>query len=183
MYESKQDPYELQSATPAVRAIKVRLNSGSFIDVDGEIREKEPQKQNPDYILVTGGLGYIGSHTVIELLREDEKVIIVDNLNNSNEKCLERLRIISNKPKSIIFYDHDVKDEKKMEELFKTFNIKSVIHFAAHKAVGESLSKPLLYYSNNLNGTVNILKLMNKYDVKIFVLSSSACVYGIKAYC
>lgn len=91
-------------------------------------------------MLVTGGLGYIGSHTVIELLREDEKVIIVDNLNNSNEKCLERLRIISNKPKSIIFYDYDVTNEKKMEELFKTFSIKSVIHFAALKAVGESVS-------------------------------------------
>ncbi|AYE33873.1 UDP-glucose 4-epimerase GalE [Clostridium septicum] len=127
-------------------------------------------------ILVSGGMGYIGSHTTIELLNEGHKVIIVDNLYNSNIMVKDKIKEITGKePK---FYKIDLLNEDDVEVVFKENNIDAVIHFAALKAVGESVSMPLEYYNNNLTSTLVLLKLMKKYDVKNFVFSSSATVYG-----
>lgn len=138
------------------------------------------------FILVTGGLGYIGSHTVVELIeKEDENVIIVDNLDNSNIKCLDRIREITGVDENKLkFFQLDILDEKNMDEqIFMKHNIKSVIHFAGLKAVGESISKPLEYYHNNFSGSVILMRLMKAYGVKTLVFSSSACVYGDNAAC
>ena len=127
-------------------------------------------------VLVTGGAGYIGSHTSIELLENGYDVIIVDNLCNSDKIVLDRIREITGKnPK---FYEIDITDKEKLEVVFKENKIDSVIHFAALKAVGESVQMPLEYYSNNLINTLVLLDLMKKYEVKKFVFSSSATVYG-----
>ena len=127
-------------------------------------------------VLVTGGAGYIGSHTVIELLEYNKDVIIVDNFCNSNPIVLDRIREISGK--DFKFYKVDITNGDELEVVFKENNIDSVIHFAALKAVGESVAKPLEYYTNNLVNTLTLLNLMRKYDVKKFVFSSSATVYG-----
>ena len=127
-------------------------------------------------VLVTGGTGYIGSHTSIELLEDDKEIIIVDNFINSNPVVLDRIEeLTGKKPK---FYEIDMTKEDDLEIVFKENKIDSVIHFAALKAVGESVEKPLLYYSNNIISTLVLLKLMKKYDVNKFVFSSSATVYG-----
>lgn len=127
-------------------------------------------------ILITGGTGYIGSHTVVELLNIDKEVIIVDNFSNSNPIVLDRIREITDK--DFKFYEIDTKNEEELEIVFKENKIDSVIHFAAYKAVGESVEKPLEYYSNNIINTLTVLNLMKKYNVKNFVFSSSATVYG-----
>ena len=127
-------------------------------------------------VLVTGGAGYIGSHTVVELLKLDDEVIIVDNFSNSNPIVLDRIREISNKDFKL--YEVDTTKEEELEIVFKENKIDSVIHFAAYKAVGESVEKPLEYYSNNIINSLNVLNLMKKYNVKNFVFSSSATVYG-----
>ena len=127
-------------------------------------------------VLVTGGAGYIGSHTVVELLQNNKEVVIVDNFSNSSKIVLDRIREITNK--DFKFYEIDTTDEEKLEVVFKENDIDSVIHFAAYKAVGESVTKPLKYYTNNIINTLKVLNLMNKYDVKKFVFSSSATVYG-----
>lgn len=127
-------------------------------------------------ILVTGGTGYIGSHTTLELLNTNEDVVIVDNLSNSSEDVVDKLEKITKKrPK---FYKCDILDEEKLSYVFETHNIESVIHFAGLKAVGESVEKPLNYYYNNISGTINLLKVMKKFDCKKIVFSSSATVYG-----
>lgn len=127
-------------------------------------------------VLVAGGAGYIGSHTCVELLDEGYEVVIVDNLCNSNKEVINRIEeLTGKKPK---FYEIDITDREKLEVVFKENKIDSVIHFAALKAVGESVSKPLEYYSNNLINTLVLLDLMKKYNVKKFVFSSSATVYG-----
>lgn len=127
-------------------------------------------------ILITGGAGYIGSHTVIELLNDNKEVIIVDNFFNSNPMVLDRIREISGK--DFKFYEVDTTNREELEIVFKENKIDSVIHFAAYKAVGESVDRPLEYYSNNIINTLTVLNLMKKYDVKNFVFSSSATVYG-----
>ena len=127
-------------------------------------------------VLVTGGAGYIGSHTVIQLLEDNKEVVIVDNFSNSNPEVLDRIKTITNK--DFKFYEIDTTDINALEVVFKENNIDSVIHFAAYKAVGESVAKPLDYYTNNLVNTLNVLNLMRKYNVKKFVFSSSATVYG-----
>ena len=132
---------------------------------------------------MTGGLGYIGSHTVVELLKKDFKIIILDNLETSSMKCLEKLRIISNKPKSVIFYQYDLSNENAISEIFKTFSIKSVIHCASLNSENESLSKPLKFYQTNICGTVTLLRLMKKYEVKTFIYSSDANIYGRNSIC
>ena len=128
-------------------------------------------------ILVTGGTGYIGSHTCIELLKNNEDIIIVDNLSNSKKEMIEKIKQISRK--DFKFYQVDLLDEKNMEEIFKENEIDEVMHFAGLKAVGESVKKPIEYYHNNITGTLILLKLMKKYDCKKIVFSSSATVYGI----
>ena len=127
-------------------------------------------------VLVTGGGGYIGSHTVVELLNEGKDVVIVDNFSNSCPIVLDRIREMTKR--NFKFYEVDTTDEKVLDVVFKENDIDSVIHFAAYKAVGESVSNPLEYYRNNIGNTLTVLNLMKKYNVKKFVFSSSATVYG-----
>jgi len=128
-------------------------------------------------ILVTGGAGYIGSHTCVELLNAGYSVIVVDNLCNSSEESLKRVEQITGK--SLKFYKLDLLDEVAVQKVFDENAIDSVIHFAALKAVGESVEKPLDYYRNNLDSTLVLLRQMKAHGVKNFVFSSSATVYGI----
>ena len=127
-------------------------------------------------ILVTGGTGYIGSNTVVKLIENNYDVIIVDNFSNSKPIVLEKLKKITGK--DIKFYEIDLLDKERLEVVFKENKIDAVIHFAGFKAVGESVKKPLMYYRNNIDSTLNLLELMVKYDVKKIVFSSSATVYG-----
>ena len=127
-------------------------------------------------ILVTGGTGYIGSHTVVELQNIGKEVVIVDNLLNSKIEVLDYIESITGKRP--IFVKADVCDEEAMRALFSTYDIDSVIHFAGLKAVGESVEKPLYYYSNNLVSTMVLIKIMNEFGCKKIVFSSSATVYG-----
>ena len=127
-------------------------------------------------ILVTGGLGFIGSHTAVELLNSGNEVTIVDNLYNSKEEVLENIEQITNK--KVKLYKYDLTNKNELEEVFEENEIDVVIHFAGYKAVGESVKKPLMYYSNNLYSTINLLEVMEKYNVKKLVFSSSATVYG-----
>ncbi|CUM62526.1 uncharacterized protein PRCAT00000077001 [Priceomyces carsonii] len=129
-----------------------------------------------DYILVTGGAGYIGSHTVVELINHGYNVVIVDNLVNSSYDAVARVEFIVKK--SISFHKVDIRDYEGMTEVFKKYKIRGVIHFAALKAVGESTKIPLTYYDNNVHGTLNLLKVMHENSVKTIVFSSSATVYG-----
>ena len=127
-------------------------------------------------ILVTGGLGFIGSHTVVELLKNNHTVIIADNLINSKIEVLDKLSTITGiKP---TFYQIDVTDEVMVESIFNLHKIDGVIHFAGLKAVGESVAKPLEYYYNNLVSTMVLSKMCLKYNINKFVFSSSATVYG-----
>ncbi len=128
-------------------------------------------------ILVTGGLGYIGSHTCAELLRAGHALTIVDNLANSKASVLERIRSLG-RGGSVEFHQADVRDHRALGEVFSTGRIEAVIHFAGLKAVGESVAKPLLYYDNNLHGTCNLLEVMARHSVRRIVFSSSATVYG-----
>ncbi|NLX64522.1 MAG: UDP-glucose 4-epimerase GalE [Clostridiaceae bacterium] len=127
-------------------------------------------------ILVTGGAGYIGSHTCVELLNAGYEIIVVDNLSNSSEKALERVREITGK--KLTFYKADLLDKEALDNIFKKEKIDSVIHFAGLKAVGESVSMPLKYYHNNITGTITLCEVMQKHGVKDIVYSSSATVYG-----
>lgn len=128
-------------------------------------------------VLVTGGAGYIGSHTVVELLEADYNVIVLDNLSNSKQEALNRIKEISGK--DFKFYKKDLNFINEVNEVFEKENIDAVIHFAGLKAVGESVQIPLRYYQNNINGTLNLIEAMQKYNVKNIVFSSSATVYGI----
>lgn len=128
-------------------------------------------------ILVTGGAGYIGSHTIVELLNNDYGVVVVDNLSNSSRESLNRVEQITGK--KIKFYQADLCDKVALDSIFSNHNIDAVIHFAGLKAVGESATKALLYYQNNLESTLNLLGCMKQYDVKKLVFSSSATVYGL----
>ena len=127
-------------------------------------------------ILVTGGSGYIGSHTVLELLNKNYDVVVVDNFSNSSYESLRRVQEITGK--NVTFYEADIRDVAKMEEIFNNHTFDAVIHFAAFKAVGESCKLPLKYYENNISGTVSLLRIMEKHNVKKIIFSSSATVYG-----
>lgn len=127
-------------------------------------------------ILVTGGAGYIGSHTVVELLNKGEDLVIVDNFVNSKPEVLDRIKKITGK--DFKFYEVDILDEEGLSKVFEENDIESVIHFAGLKAVGESVVKPIEYYHNNITGTLVLLKLMKKYNCNRIVFSSSATVYG-----
>jgi UDP-glucose 4-epimerase len=127
-------------------------------------------------ILVTGGAGFIGSHTCVELLERGHQVVVVDNLCNSKETALRQVEKISGK--SIQFHKTDLLDREALDRIFSNESFDSVIHFAGLKAPGESVSKPLAYYQNNLTGTLNLCQVMSHHDVKNLVFSSSATVYG-----
>lgn len=131
-------------------------------------------------ILVTGGAGYIGSHTVVELLECGKEVVVVDNLVNSSEKSLERVKEITGK--DVKFYKADILDKAALEEIFSKENIESCIHFAGLKAVGESVAKPWEYYNNNITGTLVLLEVMKNHGCKNIIFSSSATVYGDPAF-
>ncbi|MBA5728436.1 UDP-glucose 4-epimerase GalE [Aerococcaceae bacterium INB8] len=128
-------------------------------------------------VLVTGGTGYIGSHTVVELLELDYKVVIVDDLSNSDDKVLDRIANISGKTPR--FYRVDLKDKQALRKIFQENNVEAVIHFAGYKAVGESVSNPLKYYENNILSSINLIQVMNEFNVFNLVFSSSATVYGM----
>ncbi len=127
-------------------------------------------------ILVTGGAGYIGSHTCVELLEKGEEIVIVDNFSNSKPEVLDKIKDITGK--KFKFYEVDLLDKTKLEKVFQDNHIEEVIHFAGLKAVGESVKKPIEYYHNNITGTLVLLELMKKYNCKKIVFSSSATVYG-----
>ena len=127
-------------------------------------------------ILVTGGAGYIGSHTCVELLNAGYDVVVVDNLYNASPKALDRVKEITGK--DLTFYEADIRDREALEAIFAKENVDAVIHFAGLKAVGESVAKPLEYHENNIAGTVNLCFAMRKYNVKNIIFSSSATVYG-----
>lgn len=131
-------------------------------------------------ILVTGGAGYIGSHTCVELLQAGYDVVVVDNLYNSNEKSIERIKEITGK--DLAFYNANICDFSAMDNIFEKENIDCVIHFAGLKAVGESVAKPLEYYHNNISGTIVLCDVMRKHGVKNIIFSSSATVYGDPAF-
>ena len=127
-------------------------------------------------ILVTGGTGYIGSHTVVELLNLNREVVVLDNFVNSSPDVIGKIKAITGK--EFKFYEVDLLDKEKLEKVFEENNITEVIHFAGLKAVGESVGKPLEYYSNNITGTITLLDVMRRHNCKKIIFSSSATVYG-----
>ena len=127
-------------------------------------------------ILVTGGTGFIGSHTCVELLDAGYDVVIIDNLSNSKKEVVGYIENITNK--KVSFYENDVCDKEALRNIFKEHKIDAIIHFAGYKAVGESVSKPLMYYRNNLDSTLSLLEVANEFGVKKIAFSSSATVYG-----
>ena len=127
-------------------------------------------------ILVTGGAGFIGSHTVVELQNAGYDVVVLDNLSNSSEKSLERVSAITGKP--VTFYKADILDKEALEEIFAKEDITACIHFAGLKAVGESVAKPWEYYENNIAGTLTLVDVMRKHNCKNIIFSSSATIYG-----
>ena len=131
-------------------------------------------------ILVTGGTGFIGSHTVVELTGANEDLVILDNLSNSSEKSLQRVEKITGKP--VTFYKTDIRDREGLNEIFEKEKLDSCIHFAGLKAVGESVAKPWEYYENNIAGTLTLVDVMRKHNVKNIIFSSSATVYGDPAF-
>lgn len=128
-------------------------------------------------ILVTGGTGYIGSHTAVELLDSGYDVVIIDNLSNSKRDVIDKIKQITNK--NITFYEGNVCDKELLRTIFEEHKIDAVIHFAGYKAVGESVKKPLMYYRNNIDSTLTLCEVMNEYDCKKLIFSSSATVYGV----
>ncbi len=128
-------------------------------------------------ILVTGGAGFIGSHTCVELLNAGYEIVIVDNLYNSSEKSLDRVRELTGK--DFAFYPYDIRDKENMRKVFEEHKIDACIHFAGLKAVGESCREPLMYYDNNIGGTLALCEVMAEYNCKKIVFSSSATVYGM----
>ena len=127
-------------------------------------------------VLVTGGAGFIGSHTAVELLNAGKEIVILDNFSNSKPQSLEAIKKITGK--DFKFYEMDYLDREKLEKVFEENKIDSVLNFAGYKAVGESIEKPIEYYTNNISGALVLLDTMRKYGVKKFVFSSSATVYG-----
>ncbi len=128
-------------------------------------------------ILVTGGAGFIGSHTCVELLNAGYEIVIVDNLYNSSEKSLDRVKALTGK--DFAFYPYDIRDKENMRKVFEEHKIDACIHFAGLKAVGESCREPLMYYDNNIGGTLALCEVMAEYNCKKIVFSSSATVYGM----
>ena len=128
-------------------------------------------------VLVTGGAGYIGSHTLVELLESNYDVVVVDNLSNSSKESISRVEAITGK--KVKFYENDVCNKEALRQIFSENSIDSVIHFAGFKAVGESVKKPIMYYRNNFDSTLSLVEVMGEFGVKKIVFSSSATVYGV----
>ncbi|MED2926293.1 SDR family NAD(P)-dependent oxidoreductase, partial [Bacillus thuringiensis] len=128
-------------------------------------------------ILVTGGAGYIGSHTCVELLNSGYEIVVLDNLSNSSAEALNRVKEITGK--DLTFYEADLLDREAVDSVFAENEIEAVIHFAGFKAVGESVAIPLTYYHNNITSTLVLCEVMQKHNVKKMIFSSSATVYGI----
>lgn len=128
-------------------------------------------------ILITGGAGFIGSHTCVEMLNSGYDVVVVDNLDNSSSESLDRVEKITGK--KVKFYKEDVRNREALRKIFTENSIEAVIHFAGLKAVGESVREPIMYYDNNLINTLVLLETMNEFGVKKIVFSSSATVYGV----
>jgi len=129
-------------------------------------------------LLITGGTGFIGAHTCVELINQSYKVVVLDNLSNSNADVLKQVSEIT-KTEKIPFYQGDIRDRNLLKKIFKTHKIDAVMHFAGLKAVGESIQKPIQYYNNNVTGTITLLEEMQLADLKTIIFSSSATVYGI----
>lgn len=127
-------------------------------------------------ILLPGGAGYIGSHTAVELLKEGKEIIIIDNFSNSKKEVIDKIEQISGK--KVKLYEMDYSDREKLEKVFEENEIEAVLNFAGYKAVGESVQKPIEYYTNNISGALVLLDTMKKYGVRKFIFSSSATVYG-----
>ena len=127
-------------------------------------------------ILVTGGAGFIGSHTCVELLDAGYDIVVIDNFSNSKKEVIDKIKTIANK--DFKFYEGDVCDKELLKKIFSENEIGAAIHFAGYKAVGESVAKPLMYYRNNIDSTLSLLEVMNEFNVKKIVFSSSATVYG-----
>lgn len=127
-------------------------------------------------ILVTGGAGYIGSHTCVELLNAKYDIVVIDNFSNSKKDVIDKIKTITKK--DFNFYEGDCQDKKLLKKIFEENKISSVIHFAGFKAVGESVQKPIMYYRNNIDSTLSLLEVMNEFNIKKIVFSSSATVYG-----
>ena len=127
-------------------------------------------------VLLPGGTGYIGSHTAVELLNSGKEIVIIDNFSNSKAEVLEKIKKITGK--DFKFYEMDYRDKEKLEKVFTENDIEAVLNFAGYKAVGESVQKPIEYYDNNINGALALLEVMKKHNVKKFIFSSSATVYG-----
>ena len=146
----------------------------------GTIENHTVEGGNDMAILVTGGAGFIGSHTCVELLNAGYEVVVVDNLYNASEKSLERVKQITGK--DLKFYKVDIRDREGLNEVFDKEEVECVIHFAGLKAVGESVAKPLEYYENNIGGTITLCDVMRNHGVKDIIFSSSATVYGDPAF-
>lgn len=131
-------------------------------------------------ILVTGGAGFIGSHTCVEMLNAGYEVIVVDNLCNASEEAIRRVEKITGK--NVTFYKADIRDKEALDQIFDKESVECVIHFAGLKAVGESVAKPLEYYQNNIAGTLTLCDVMRNHNVKNIIFSSSATVYGDPAF-
>lgn len=129
-------------------------------------------------ILITGGAGFIGSHTCLELLLAGHVIVVVDNFSNSCEESLNRIKQLADK--DFVYYNADVRDKDALRKIFSENKIDAAIHFAGYKAVGESVKKPMMYYDNNLISTISLLEVMDEYDVRNFVFSSSATVYSVE---
>lgn len=129
-------------------------------------------------ILVTGGAGFIGSHTCVELLEQGYNVVVVDDLSNSSEEAIRRIGEITGKPEKLTFYQVDILDREALDKVFAAHDIDAIIHFAGFKAVGESTQKPLEYYWNNVTGSLVLFDVARNHDVKNIIFSSSATVYG-----
>ena len=127
-------------------------------------------------VLLPGGAGYIGSHTAVELLESGYDIVIIDDFSNSNKKAIENIKKITGK--NFKFYELDYRNKEKLNQIFKKHKIDAVLNFAGFKAVGESVREPLKYYDNNLVGAITLLEVMQEHNVKKFIFSSSATVYG-----
>ncbi|KAL1917044.1 uncharacterized protein VTP21DRAFT_5242 [Calcarisporiella thermophila] len=173
-WNSAVHPYQPQQQQPRNSPL-AKHQSGS--DANGALQP--PREYTGPYVLVTGGAGFIGSHTVLELLKEGYRVIVVDNLCNSSEESLRRvLKLSGRPPQHLLFLPCDITSFTALDAVFSKYNIWAVLHFAALKAVGESTRIPLSYYHNNVSGSITLFQVMEKHNVRNIVFSSSATVYG-----